>query len=475
MESIGGYRIIRRLASGNRADVLLGHAGHGPAGRPRLAAIKVFRSPVTDASIGAEINALSRLNHPHIVPLLDLATGGDNVPILILQRLDPGGLGRLLADRGGLEAGEAVTILAPLTAAVTAMHRAGVTHGRLSASAVLFDEAGAPMLCGFGAAGSIPEHGGGLVPAVLDQDAGVLADVDGLAALAALVLGRVPDASAGALRQWLGEQTPGTELLARLEGRLFALAEPVPVRLGSDAHLDADTDSRTLSIPHRLEVPATSSSAGQDGRPGPWRGRIALPPTLARRLEGLQETASDWAASRLGGLPAALRSIRRRVWVVASAGLVAVVASVILLQAPAGDPPRNERAVTAAPVESPAPDVLAGDDPVAAAGVLLESRTRCLVERSLLCLESVHQAGSASWQADVAIIQGVQDGGELVADIFRSDSSFTLIDRMGGTALVGLQSAEAPSENATASVLMIRTEAGWRFRGLLAGPTPLGG
>jgi hypothetical protein len=163
------------------------------------------------------------------------------------------------------------------------------------------------------------------------------------------------------------------------------------------------------------------------------------------------------------------------VWVVASAGLVAVVASVTLLQAPAGDPPRNERAVAAAPVESPAPDVLAGDDPVAAAGVLLESRTRCLVERSLLCLESVHQAGSASWQADVAIIQGVQDGGELVADIFRSDSSFTLIDRMGGTALVGLQSAEAPSENATASVLMIRTEAGWRFRGLLAGPAPLGG
>ena len=477
MESIGGYRIIRRLASGTRAEVLLGHAGHGPAGEPQLAAIKVFRSPVSDASIDAEISALSRLNHPHIVPLLDLATSGENVPILILQRLEPGGLGRLLADRGTLEAGEAVTILAPLISAVMAMHRAGVTHGRLSASAVLFDETGAPMLCGFGAAGSVTGSGsGGLAPAALDQDAGVLADVDGLTALAALVLGRVPDAGAGELRHWLEEQRPGTELLARLEGRLFALAEPAPVGLGPDAHTESGSESRTSSIPHRLEGRDLGPSAGQAGRPQPRSGRIALPPTLAQWLSGVPDKTPEWAASRLQRLPAALRSIRRRVWVVASAGLAAMVAAVILLQASANEPSRNEPPVTAvAPVESPVPSVLAGDDPVAATVALLELRTRCLLERSLLCLETVHQAGSAAWQADAALIGDVQDGAEQAQDIFRVDGGVTLIDRMGNTALVGLRSAEEPAGNATASVLMIKTEAGWRVRGLLAGPTPLAG
>src|SRR5690606_12513162 len=113
---------------GERSDVFLGHAAPTVDGGAELAAIKVFRAGVPEASIDGEINALSRLRSPHIVGLVDLATGPRDRPCLVLQRLGAGGLSTLLAGGRTLQLGEAVTILAPVVAAVAAMHREGVCH-----------------------------------------------------------------------------------------------------------------------------------------------------------------------------------------------------------------------------------------------------------------------------------------------------------------------------------------------------------
>jgi hypothetical protein len=45
----------------------------------------------------------------------------------------------------------------------------------------------------------------------------------------------------------------------------------------------------------------------------------------------------------------------------------------------------------------------------------------------------------------------------------------SLIDRMGDTAIVALRSSDDEATNEPASVLVIRTEAGWRIRGVLEG------
>jgi hypothetical protein len=106
---------------------------------------------------------------------------------------------------------------------------------------------------------------------------------------------------------------------------------------------------------------------------------------------------------------------------------------------------------------------------------LLERRQQCLAERSVACLDAVHQPDSAAWNADVSRITAVQSGGELPEESFAPGNA-TLIDRMGDTALlaIGPVGAEPPT-HATASVLIIRTEAGWRIRSLLEGSAPLGG
>lgn len=490
MESIGGYRLVRRLGSGSRADVYLGHAGRSPSGTPQLAALKVFQPHVPEDSIDAEISALSRLRHAHIVRLIDLATGPRNIPCLVLQRLEPGGLPRLLADRRDLEAGEAVTILAPVAAAVSAMHRAGIAHGRVGTQAVLFDEAGAPVLSGFGGAGLIstgPISGLGdrtVTGAQLDGDVRVAGDRDALAALAVTVLGRVRDASPqlAKLVDQLGLRTDGADDVADLEHRLFALAAPLPVRFASPAAENP--------VPHRLDLgehrvsgqaPQVLSAAAPESLPADsgWSSQLALPPEIENWLGKLWAQAPDWLVSRLAVLQTAVRSVRRRVWVVAGVGLLAVATAVAIAQLPSGEQPSTASAAggptasaTTAPVQLTAPLAAASDDPIVAAEALLELRAQCLRDRSILCLDAVHAPGSAAWQADAALIQAVQDGGEIGVDRFEAAGSLVLIDRMGDTALLAIR-VEAP-ENATASVLMIRTEAGWRFRSLPGGVAPLG-
>ena len=465
MESIGGYRIIRRLGSGSRADVFLGHAGQGPDGKPELAAIKVFRDRTHEEGVDSEITALSRLNHPHIVRLLDLATGPRDVPCLILQRLEPSGLVRLLADRRTLEAGEAVTILAPIAAAVAAMHRAGVTHGRLGSAAVLFDSTGAPVLCGFGAAdAATAEQGRPRTPAQLDEHPGVAADLDALTVLVTSVLSHVPDPAARAdeFARWVGEQRRVAGYPAQLERGLFAFADPAPVTFSPEAVQP--------SVPHRFDWGGPDRSA-VDTPAGP-----AVADWLAQLTGKFPTWLPDGLVEGLAGVPNAIRRVRRRVWVVAGIGVAAMVVAILLSQLPQAEtqnpgPADGERI----PVQPVAPSVAESGDPVTAALALLERRGQCLVERSILCLDAVHQADSAAWHADASRIQNVQEGGELVGDAFAPDN-VTIIDRMGDTVLLAVGPADAASSgNVTASVLIIRTEAGWRIRSLLEGAEPLGG
>ena len=96
-----------------------------------------------------EAEALASVEHPHIVPLRDVAADGG--PVLVRPLLQ-----RTLADwlvaRGRPERGEVVTALAPVAAAVGALHAIGARAGALAAGAVRIDADGAPLIMAEGAA-----------------------------------------------------------------------------------------------------------------------------------------------------------------------------------------------------------------------------------------------------------------------------------------------------------------------------------
>ncbi len=235
---------MRTLGVGERAEIHLGHAGaREPPESDRVAAIKVFRPHTPEASIDSEIGALARTSSRHLLELRDIATGADGRPCLILPRLGSGTLARLLALRGTIRPGEAVTLLVPLVEAVRELHRVGVAHGAVRTSSVLFDDHGAPVLARFGGASLLGEFTVGddarsLTAAQLDEEPRVLDDRRGLAVLVGAVLDRLGDGGSTAavleLRRTLDAASAAPERLASLGDRLaellFDLAPALPVR-----------------------------------------------------------------------------------------------------------------------------------------------------------------------------------------------------------------------------------------------------
>jgi hypothetical protein len=114
-------------------------------------ALKVFRIDTAAASIELDIAVLTSAAAPGLVRLLDVAQLGDGRICLVLERLAGGSLARYLIERPHLSPGEVVTLLAPVTVALDAMHTAGFAHGNVSQATILLDTNGRPVLTGFGA------------------------------------------------------------------------------------------------------------------------------------------------------------------------------------------------------------------------------------------------------------------------------------------------------------------------------------
>lgn len=433
---------MRKLGEGPRAEIFLAHPSReGGEGRP--VALKVFRAGVADASIAAEIEALSRASGEHSLQLRDVTTAPEGTPVLVLDRLQVGSLARLLRDRPGRSLGETITILAPLALALRRLHLAGVVHGAIRQDAVLFDAAGAPVLACFGRAFPITP---GQPPALLDVVPGVALDIRAFADLAAAVLGAVDHPSARALADW-ATSTPALESdswFDQLADRLFDLGLPEPIDFTAD---DAPAAPR---IPARV-VRGAPVVVEDEPAPGIVSRLVALLPEDATHI-----------LERLWG---GLRLVRPRVWVVAGAVGAALVAALVLVpqgQTGAAQGPSDVPSASATPVPDAGP--VGGDDPVAALVALLESRAGCIRDLSVLCLDAVGQAGSAALAEDEALIRSLQDGAEAVSPFTVDAAQVTIDERLGDSVILELGDV---ADSEPASVLLMKGEAGWRIRDYL--------
>lgn len=503
---MGGYRLVRTLGGGSRGEVWLGRredgdadrAADGPGPGPRLVSLKVFRRSVERASIDAEVEALTRVPSRHIMALVDLAEDEAGRPCLIGQRLRPGGLPQLLTERDSIAVGEAVTILAPIANTVAELHAAGVVHGGLQPSKVLFDDAGAPVLVGFGGAQLLTSRGRMLTSAQRDGKAGIGDDLARLATIARGVLLRTHEADSApvaALADWIAlgaRQPPGEALAEELAERLFGLADPLPILVGATP-VRRDAVALAPSTPRhaapRLGVatlPATVGGDGGDDGSGVgdlplWLRSAGLPQWLETILEEALKARANGALARMR---AALAAVRRPFRVLAIVAILASAGAVVVptIVAPGATEPAQDAMAGAGegvddpetprqPIELRRDDdaAITGNDPVDAAAALLRARAACLTELSVMCLDGVDHLDSAAWEADRHAIRGAQESGSPVDADDRSEGQPSLIERMGDTAIVSLGDAGDTATREPASVLIIRTEAGWRIRDVLEG------
>ena len=497
MQNIGGFRIVRRLGAGTRAEIFLGSAGL-PGEPQRTAALKVFRASTTLSSIDTEIEALARASSRHLLRLDDLAMDAAGRPTLVLQRLGPVSLAQLLINRREVAPGEAVTILAPIIGAVGELHRVGVAHLRLRLGSVLFDSEWAPVLAGFGTAtlvGPMPpeQRGSSLSSADLDLNADVRHDLDDLRALVRAVLELVDaDERVDELLRWIGSGPVTDETFSgELTDRLFSLAQALPV--GSERPI-APVMSRVGGITERDPGGALKAI----GRSDTARHGVDIPASTAFRRSAI--LVATW-------LREFLAPVRKSVWIAAAVVGALLVTSLAVV--PAGgstsrssdsaqptasasrDPSRasalasssqalpgterNTPTRTIAPLNdgvASADDnaAIAGDDPLRAARVLLAKRDVCLAAASPgpTCLAEVDQGGSAAEEADRHRIEASNGVGASAVPL--ADFDIRLVQLLGGTAIL---SVSPPGEDVAAlSLLLVRGEEGWRLRDLDPALTP---
>lgn len=492
---IAGYRLLRRIASGDRADVYLATADHARTSGDddsgaALVVLRIYDRARWNESIAIEVEAMSS-DPSGTLPLLhDIATLDDGRCCLAVERITGVPASRLLAERR-LAPGESVTLLAPIVAAVAELARLGFVHTRLTAGDVLIDDAGRPRLVGLGALQRIPAQRGAERTALLRRGhealAGLITDV-GDATRPAGALDVVDALLAARL-----EARPFTSCEEEVERALFAAATPEPIggivprvrptALPARMTIPAESDRGVISADGESDAgPADPAGAVERRRHGGLRALLAL-----AQLPGIDEFAgaADTDATRpmLARLRAAASARRRPL---AFGGLIGGGALVLLLTlvppATAGGGGPAEAMPTAGavrqPGETPAVDGdrapvaaasagpgLAVDpaDAVAAAAELLELRASCFATLDLACLDQVAQPGSAIEADDRAAIISAREGGAAESAEFDLDA-IAVSAEMGAAVLVTVQFVDAERE--PASLLVMRSEAGWRLREL---------
>ncbi|MDM4763181.1 hypothetical protein QT381_09185, partial [Galbitalea sp. SE-J8] len=218
----------------------------------------------------------------------------------------------------------------------------------------------------------------------------------------------------------------------------------------------------------RFDDPAPAPPARAGGAAEGPRAMVAGATTLLRLVRARARTVLD--------------SVRPRYRVLLVAGAVAVIAVAALLASPSGGDAAptggargastpaaaDDRATdgaSARPGARPAQDPsITGDDPVAAVVALAGLRAACLAAASSGCLAGVDEAGSAAERDDRALIADPTPASVEHSALDASDP--VLVEPLGGAALVRLHDGAGTGP---ASVLVMRTEAGWRLRDYLDG------
>ncbi|MEO8057123.1 MAG: HDOD domain-containing protein, partial [Burkholderiales bacterium] len=156
---LGRFELQRVLGEGAQATVWLGF----DARLEREVAVKLMRSDAAadPAAVNQwlqEARSVSRLTHPHIVPVFE-ADLHQQQPYLVFEYVPGPTLSQHLKARGSLPATEAVVMMLGVLDALHAAHAAGVVHRDLKPSNILVDGAGRARVMDFGIAARLHDPG----------------------------------------------------------------------------------------------------------------------------------------------------------------------------------------------------------------------------------------------------------------------------------------------------------------------------
>ncbi len=137
-------------------------ADGGVAGPDAAGGVNAASELCSGPALLRELRILANFSHEHLITArgaVGLSGSWCGGRALLMDYAPGGSLAGLVATRGRISVGEAVTVLTPLAQVLGYLHGEGVAHGDVSPGNVLFTAQGKPMLADFGVARMVGEAG----------------------------------------------------------------------------------------------------------------------------------------------------------------------------------------------------------------------------------------------------------------------------------------------------------------------------
>ncbi len=158
--TVDGWRITGVLGAGGMGRVFRGESvKDGSPGALKVLDVRWSQNPQAAARFESEIEALSRLDHPNIVRVIEIAETDDGRLCLVMEFVDGCDLGRLLRAEK-LPHARAMEIFRKVCAAVAHAHERGFLHRDIKPSNVLVASDGTVKLADFGLAKEVAADAG---------------------------------------------------------------------------------------------------------------------------------------------------------------------------------------------------------------------------------------------------------------------------------------------------------------------------
>ena len=171
---VGRFVLIEVLGRGAQATVWRAHDER----LDRDIAIKLLDTRADTVVVSQwlhEARAVSRLAHPHIVPVFEADDQGGQ-PYLVFELVRGMTLSEQLRKTGAMAATSAVQVMIGVLDALSAAHAEGIVHRDLKPSNILIDLAGRPRVMDFGIAARVSDQADGRIigtPGYMSPEAAV--------------------------------------------------------------------------------------------------------------------------------------------------------------------------------------------------------------------------------------------------------------------------------------------------------------
>ncbi len=148
----GRYVLLDQIGSGGAADVW--RAQDLELGVVRAVKILSERAATRQTlrrRLRAEAQILARLNHPHVLRVLDIGMEQGR-PFIVMELLEGGSVADMVRREGGISADRAITITLEVLSALAVAHGQGIIHRDIKPQNMLLDKDGRAVVADFGIA-----------------------------------------------------------------------------------------------------------------------------------------------------------------------------------------------------------------------------------------------------------------------------------------------------------------------------------